>query len=72
MFVVSQQGQLILNSSLDFQAVYFTATFPYIVLIIFFGRGISLPGAMDGIAHMFKPEVRNQPYLVPLRIRFFV
>ncbi|XP_031560118.1 sodium-dependent neutral amino acid transporter SLC6A17-like isoform X2 [Actinia tenebrosa] len=38
------------------KAVYFTATFPYIVLIIFFGRGISLPGAMDGIWYMFKPE----------------
>lgn len=29
------------------------------MLIIFFGRGISLPGALDGIAHMFKPEVSN-------------
>lgn len=40
-----------------FQAVYFTATFPYLVLIIFFGRGISLPGSGDGIKHMFTPQV---------------
>ena len=39
------------------QAVYFTATFPYVVLIIFFGRGISLPGSGDGIKHMFTPQV---------------
>ncbi|XP_028518144.1 sodium-dependent neutral amino acid transporter B(0)AT2 isoform X2 [Exaiptasia diaphana] len=38
------------------KAVYFTATFPYIVLIIFFGRGITLPGCFDGIKYMFKPQ----------------
>lgn len=38
------------------KAVYFTATFPYIVLTIFFGRGVSLEGAGAGIAHMFKPQ----------------
>ena len=41
----------------NFQAVYFTATFPYIVLTIFFGRGVSLEGAGAGVAHMFKPQV---------------
>lgn len=40
-----------------FQAVYFTATFPYVVLIIFFGRGITLPGSLDGIKHLFTPQV---------------
>ena len=34
-----------------------TATVPYIVLAIFFGRAISLEGSVDGIKHMFKPEV---------------
>lgn len=38
------------------KAVYFTATFPYIVLTIFFGRGVSLEGAGAGIAHMLKPQ----------------
>ena len=39
------------------QAVYFTATFPYLVLIIFFIRGVTLEGAGDGVYHMFKPQV---------------
>lgn len=38
------------------KAVYFTATFPYIVLTIFFIRGVTLSGAGDGVAHMFKPQ----------------
>lgn len=39
------------------KAVYFTATFPYLVLTIFFGRGVSLEGAGAGVAYMFKPQV---------------
>lgn len=38
------------------KAVYFTATFPYLVLTIFFGRGVSLEGAGAGVAYMFKPQ----------------
>jgi solute carrier family 6 (neurotransmitter transporter, amino acid/orphan) member 15/16/17/18/20 len=36
--------------------VYVTAIFPYVVLIIFFFRGITLKGASDGIAHLFTPR----------------
>ncbi|KAK3086251.1 hypothetical protein FSP39_015776 [Pinctada imbricata] len=39
------------------KVVYVTASFPYIVLIIFFGRGITLRGATDGLAHMFTPRM---------------
>ncbi|XP_012941506.2 sodium-dependent neutral amino acid transporter B(0)AT1 [Aplysia californica] len=39
------------------KVVYFTATFPYIVLTIFFIRGITLEGAVDGLAHMFTPRM---------------
>jgi len=39
--------------------VYFASTFPYIVLIIFFFRGITLDGAVDGLAHMFTPRIEK-------------
>jgi solute carrier family 6 amino acid/orphan transporter-like 15/16/17/18/20 len=38
------------------KVVYVTAIFPYVVLIIFFFRGITLEGATDGIAYLFTPR----------------
>lgn len=38
------------------QVVYVTATFPYIVLVIFFFRGITLKGMSDGLWHLFTPK----------------
>lgn len=37
--------------------IYVTAIYPYVVLIIFFFRGITLEGMEDGIRHLFKPKV---------------
>lgn len=39
------------------QAVYITATFPYLVLTIFLVRALTLPGATEGLIHLFTPNV---------------
>ncbi|XP_048253577.1 sodium- and chloride-dependent transporter XTRP3-like [Haliotis rufescens] len=38
------------------KVVYVTATFPYLVLIIFFFRGVTLHGFEKGLEHLFVPE----------------
>lgn len=51
MFVASVVNVLIV------QAVYVTATFPYLVLTIFLVRALTLPGAADGLRYLFTPNV---------------
>nr|XP_002128205.1 sodium-dependent neutral amino acid transporter B(0)AT2 isoform X2 [Ciona intestinalis] len=39
------------------KVMYFATSFPYIVLIAFFFRGMTLDGAVEGVKYMFSPDV---------------
>ncbi|CAL1606303.1 unnamed protein product [Knipowitschia caucasica] len=38
------------------KVVYFTALFPYLVLVVMLAHGVTLPGAIDGIVYYLKPD----------------
>ena len=42
--------------SISFQVVFFTATFPYVVLMILLIKGLTLPGAVEGLKFYIIPQ----------------
>ena len=41
------------------QVVYFTATFPYVVLFILMIRGATLDGSLDGVIFYLNPDFKK-------------
>lgn len=50
------------------KVAYFTATFPYVMLLILLIRGVTLPGAMDGIYYYLSPDLTR---LANIQVLFF-
>lgn len=53
---------LFLKAHLILKVRYFTATFPFFLIIILLGRAVTLEGADDGLAYFFRPnwsELKN-------------
>ncbi|XP_057564448.1 inactive sodium-dependent neutral amino acid transporter B(0)AT3 [Hippopotamus amphibius kiboko] len=40
------------------KAIYFTVLFPYLVLTVFLVRGLTLPGATEGLTYLFTPDMQ--------------
>lgn len=55
------------------QVVYFTATFPYVVLFILMIRGATLDGSLEGVIFYLKPDVQKlkDPQVQLMFVRLF-
>ena len=56
------------------KVVYFTALYPYVVLVILFGIGLSLDGSVEGIKYYLTPdwEKIQNPTVSAILIQFMI
>lgn len=55
-----------IKETLKLQVVYFTALFPYVMLAILLVRGLTLPGALQGVIYYLYPDISR---LADLQVR---
>lgn len=63
-----------MNEMLYFQVVYFTATFPYVIIFILLVRGVTLEGSAKGIEYFIKPkwELLKEPKVDKLLLFYVI
>lgn len=49
----------LLKSLFVSQVVYFSATFPYAMLLVLLVRGLFLPGALEGVQFYLLPDIQR-------------
>ncbi|RTG91128.1 uncharacterized protein DC041_0005680 [Schistosoma bovis] len=57
--ILADQNNILVYNPPVGTVVWFTALFPYVVLIIFLFRGITLPGSTNGIYHYIWPNIEK-------------
>ncbi|CAK6974776.1 sodium- and chloride-dependent betaine transporter-like, partial [Scomber scombrus] len=63
---------LAMSAGIEELVAYFTATFPYVMLLILLIRGLTLPGAWDGIYYYLYPDLKGLANLEFVIVECFI